>query len=56
MICPRCKQTVAKGVPTRHLSGVGEVHVSCPPDPQQSLLGEDEMIPFDRDANYPDDH
>ncbi len=21
---------------------------------QQSLLGEDEMIPFDRDANYPD--
>ncbi len=54
MTCAKCKQTLQKWQTSRFAPGMGLIHVECPPDPQQSLLGEDEMIPFDRDANYPD--
>lgn len=53
MICHKCKQPIENMTVYKHLPGIGDVHVECPADPQQSLI-EEERLDVDADAQYPD--
>lgn len=54
MICQKCKQPIENMTNYQHQKGIGDVHLACPSDPQQTLMGDDEAVRVDDDAQYPD--
>ena len=52
MTCCRCKRTITAAQKHRYLAGAGDIHEICPPDPQETLFGDDEKQLDNADAGY----
>lgn len=55
MICAKCKRPITRLEIYYFAPGVGDIHYQCPPDPQASLMAEDDSLPIDHiPETYPD--